>query len=106
MFFDHRGHFLDRPDHRPQRFFHADAVDLAEQIEKLPLDRAQKADQPRDQPALHRVAFEVLDRVQADLAAELVLQLPSGEFGDQDFVFERADGKRERVGRDGDRGCR
>ena len=33
----------------------------------------------------------------------LSCKLPPGEFGDQHFVFERADGERERVGRDGDR---
>ena len=102
MFFDHRGDFLDGADHCAQRFFHADAVDFAKQVEKLAFDRAQEADEARDEPALHRVAFEVLDRVQADFAAELVLQIAAGKFGDQDFVLKRADGERESIGCDGD----
>ena len=60
------GHVLDRPDHGPQRLLHAHAVDRAEQLEELPLDLAQKPDQPRRQPALCWVAFQVVDRVQAD----------------------------------------
>ena len=70
MLFDRRGHFAHRPDHRPQGLLHAHAVDRAEQLEELALDLAQKADQPRRQPALHRVAFEIFDRVQADLLAD------------------------------------
>ena len=93
LLLDGRGHFLDRPDHRPQGLLHPHAVDRAEQLEELPLDLAEEADQPRRHAALHRVAFEVLDRVQADLLAELALQLAAGELGNEDLVLEGPDAR-------------
>ena len=48
-------------------------------------------------PALHRVAFEIFDRVQADLFAHAALQLPAGELGNAHFVFEGADRQRQFV---------
>ena len=98
LLFDGRGHFAHRADHGPQRLLHAHAVDRAEQLEELALDLGQKADQPRRQPALHRVAFQIFDRVQADSPRRSWrLQLPARELGNQDFVFERADAQRQRV---------
>ena len=95
LLLDGRGHFPDRPDHRPQGLLHPHAVDRAEQFEEFPLDLAEKADQPRRHAALHRVAFEILDRVQADLLVHLALQLAAGELGNQHFVLERPDAQRE-----------
>ena len=71
LILDRRGDLAHRANHRPQRLPHADAIDRAEQLEELLLDLAQKADQPRRQPPLHRIAFEIIDRVQADFAADL-----------------------------------
>ena len=53
--------------------------------------------QPRRHPPLHGVAFEILDRVQADLLPEPMLQLAAGELGDQHLVFEGADSERELI---------
>ena len=60
--------------HGPQRFLDANTVDRAKQIEKLPLDVAQEANQSRRQPSANGRALEVVNRVQADGSAELVLQ--------------------------------
>src|SRR5438132_2013975 len=40
---------------------------------------------------MHRVPFQILDRVQADFLPHFVLQLSPGELGNQYLVFERAD---------------
>ncbi len=90
LILDRGGHFAHWPHHCAQGLLHADAVDLAEQVEKFPFDGGQKADQPRSEPAVHRIALEIVDRVQTDFAAHLVLQLPPGELGNEHFVFERA----------------
>lgn len=105
LFFDHRGHFLDGADHGAQSFFDANAVDFAEHVEEFAFDRAQKPDEARDEAAPHRVAFEVFDGVEADLAAELVLQVAAREFRNEDFVLERADGECERIGSEGNGGA-
>ena len=97
LLLDGRGHLFHRPDHGAQGLFHAHAVDGAEQLEKLPFDLAQKADQPGRHPALHRIAFEILDRVQADFLVDLILQAAAGELGNQYLVLERADAEREHV---------
>ena len=93
---------MDRAHHRAEGLLHADAVDLAEQLEELALDGIEEPDQPRGHAAGHLVAFEILDGVQASLAADLGLQLAPGELGDEHFVLEGADGEREHVAGDGD----
>jgi hypothetical protein len=40
---------------------------------------------------MHRISLEILDRVQADFAPHLMLQLPPGKFGDQHLIFKRTD---------------
>src|SRR5690606_41392928 len=78
-------------------------TDLAKSFEKLALDPARKADRPRSHSPLHRIAVEVLDRVEADFRADLILQMSAIEFGDQYFVFKCPDGQRERFPCDGQR---
>jgi hypothetical protein len=110
---DGPGHLAHRANHGPQRLFHAHAVDRAEQLEELALDFGQKADQPRREPPLHGVAFQVFDRVQANLLAQPGLQLPSRKLGNQHLVLEGVDAQREHVlvelhklaGDLGDQGC-
>ena len=72
------------------------------ELEELALDLADEADQPRRHATMRGVAFEVLDRVQTDLLADLLLQVPPGEFGNEDFVLERVYAERERVFLQGD----
>jgi hypothetical protein len=105
LFFDHGGDFLDGADHGAERFLDADAVDFTEHVEEFAFNRVEEADESWNQPALHRVAFEVLDGMQRDLAVETVLQVAPGELGNEDFVLERADGKRKGIGGDRDRGA-
>ena len=97
LLLDRRGHFLDRTDHRPEGLFDPHPIDRAEQVEEFPLDLAAEADQPRRHAPLHGVAFEVVDRVQADFLADLALQLAAAELGDENLVLERADAERDDV---------
>ena len=61
----------------------------------------EKADQAGRHAALHGIAFEVFDRVQADLLTQAALQLPAGELGNQHFIFERPGLERERLSPNG-----
>ena len=97
LFLDGHRHFAHRADHGPQRLLDSHAVDRAEQLEEFAFDFAQESDEPRRQAALHGVAFQVLDRVQADVLAHLVLQAAAVELGDQHFVLKRAHGERNHV---------
>ena len=96
LLFDGDGHLFDRPDHCPQGFANPDAVDRAEQLEEFPLHLAEESDQAGRHAALHGIAFEILDGVQADLLVQQALELPAGIFGDQHLVLERARGKGEK----------
>ena len=40
---------------------------------------------------MRRIAFQIIDRVQAHFLADLILQLPAHEFRNQHFIFERTD---------------
>jgi hypothetical protein len=97
LLLDGHGYLADRADHRPERLLHAHPVHRAEQLEKLPLRLGQKTYKPRCQPALHRIAFEIFNRVQADLLPDLLLQLPPGELGNQHLVLEGPDLQRGNV---------
>ena len=57
----------------------------------------EEADQPRDQPAHHRAAFDVEDRVERDRLAELRLELPPCVLGDQDLDLEGIDQEGHRL---------
>ncbi len=90
LFLDQHGEFFHRPDHRPQRFSDADPVDAAEQVEELAFGFGHEADQTwREPSALGGVAFDVVDRVEANRLVDLGLELASGVIADQHFVLER-----------------
>jgi hypothetical protein len=57
----------------PQGLLHADAVDRADKLEKIALDLAQKTDQPGRQAAVSRIAFQIINCVQADILPHAAL---------------------------------
>src|SRR5205085_7128240 len=63
----------------------------AKQLEKLQLRLGNEADQARHDAALHRVAVEVIVRVQRDFLTVAVLYLAADKIGNQDLIFERSD---------------
>ena len=46
---------------------------------------------------MHRIAFKIFDRVQADFLVDFVLQAAPVELGNQYLVLERADPQRKHV---------
>ena len=69
LILDRPRQFTHRPDHRPQRLAGTHAVNRAEDLEKLAVDRRRKADQPGQQAAHHRPALYIEDGVQRDRLA-------------------------------------
>ena len=74
-----------------------DAVDRAEDFEKLAIDGGRETHEPRQQAAHHRASFDIQDRVERDRLAQLRLDLTSRVLGDQDLDLERIDQERQRL---------
>ena len=96
---DRSGNLAHRADDGAEGLPHPDAVDLANEIEKLPLDLRQKAHDPGHEVAAAGRALQKLHRVERDGLAEFRLQAAADQFGDEHLVHHRAHGQFDAVAR-------